>query len=73
MTKDKAIELLDNLIGMVEDNHGSDYDKAIHMAIDALKVIDAFNEKDLLTDRPCAVCKYNEGNGCKKWECVFGI
>ena len=67
MTKDKAIELLDNLIGMVEDNHGSDYDAAIHMAIDAL------NEKELLTDRPCAVCKYNEGNGCKKWECVFGI
>ena len=40
MTKDKAIELLDNLIGMVEDNHGSDYDAAIHMAIDALKAAD---------------------------------
>lgn len=36
MTNNKAIELLDNLIGMVEDNHGSDYDKAIHMAIDAI-------------------------------------
>lgn len=66
MTKDKAIELLDNLIGMVEDNHGSDYDAAIHMAIDAL------NEKDLLTDRPCAVCKYNTAEkGCTKWECAF--
>ena len=37
MTRDEAINLLDNLLGMVEDNHGSDYDMAIHMAIDALK------------------------------------
>lgn len=37
MTTDKAIDLLDNLLGVIEDNHGSDYDKAIHMAIDALK------------------------------------
>lgn len=36
MTRDEAINLLDNLLGMVEDNHGSDYDMAIHMAIDAL-------------------------------------
>ena len=37
MTKQEAIDLLDNLIGMIEDNHGSDYDSAIRMAIDALK------------------------------------
>ena len=37
MTRDEAINLLDNLLGMVEDNHGSNYDMAIHMAIDALK------------------------------------
>ena len=25
-----------------------------------------------ITDRPCAVCRFNEdGNGCKKWNCVF--
>ena len=36
MTKQEAIDLLDNLIGMIEDNHGSDYDSAIRMAIDAL-------------------------------------
>ena len=25
-----------------------------------------------ITDRPCAVCRCNEdGNGCKKWNCVF--
>lgn len=37
MTNSEAIDLLDNLLGVIEDNHGSDYDKAIHMAIDALK------------------------------------
>ena len=36
MTNQEAIDLLDNLIGMIEDNHGSDYDSAIRMAIDAL-------------------------------------
>ena len=36
MTKQEAIDLLDNLIGMIEDNHDSDYDSAIRMAIDAL-------------------------------------
>lgn len=37
MTNKEAINLLDNLIGMVEDNQNSDYDKALKMAIDALK------------------------------------
>lgn len=36
MTKEEAIDLLDNLIGMVEDNHASDYDTAFRMAIEAL-------------------------------------
>lgn len=37
MTNKEAINLLDNLIGMVEDNQNSDYDTALHMAIDSLK------------------------------------
>lgn len=37
MTKDIAIDLLDNLIGMIEDNQGNDYDEALKMAINALK------------------------------------
>lgn len=37
MDKQTAIDLLDNLLGMVEDNHESDYDAALHMGIDALK------------------------------------
>ena len=41
MTSAAAIDLLDNLIGMVDDNQGNDYDSALHMAIEALKAQDA--------------------------------
>ena len=37
MSREEAIDLLDNLIGMVEDNHESDYDTALQMGIKALK------------------------------------
>lgn len=37
MTRDEAIDALDNLLGMVEDNHDTDYDEAFKMAINALK------------------------------------
>jgi len=37
MTDEKAKELLNNLIGMVEDNHESDYDTALSMAIETLE------------------------------------
>ena len=37
MDKQTAIDLLDNLLGMIEDNHESDYDTAIKMGIDALQ------------------------------------
>ena len=40
MTREEAIDLLDNLIGMVEDNHSSDYDTALQMGIKALEFID---------------------------------
>ena len=36
MTREEAIDLLDNLIGMVEDNHNADYDTALKMAIKSL-------------------------------------
>lgn len=37
MTNEKAIDLLDNLIGMVEDNQEDDYDEALKMGIKALE------------------------------------
>lgn len=36
MTKEEAIELLEDLDGAIEDNHGRDYDEAFRMAIEAL-------------------------------------
>ena len=35
--REKAIDLLDNLIGMVEDNQDNDYDKALKMGIESLR------------------------------------
>lgn len=40
MTREEAVDLLGNLIGMVDDNHDSDYDSALRMAIEALSVIE---------------------------------
>ena len=37
MTREEAINLLDNLIGMVEDNQQNDYDEAFKLAIKSLK------------------------------------
>ena len=36
MTTEKAIDLLDNLLGMVSDSRGGDYDEAIKMGKKAL-------------------------------------
>ena len=36
MTREEAIELLEDLDGAIEDNHGRDYDEAFRMAIEAL-------------------------------------
>lgn len=37
MTREQAADLLDNLIGFIEDSHGSDYDEALKTAIEALR------------------------------------
>lgn len=37
MTNEEAKDLLDNLIGMVEDNQNNDYDEALKLAIRSLK------------------------------------
>ena len=60
MNRQDAIKVL----GMVEA-HGL-ADEAKNMAISDM------HKLSYLTDRPCAVCKFNEdGNGCKKWTCAF--
>lgn len=37
MTREEAIDLLDNLIGMISDSRNSDYDTAFKMAIKSLE------------------------------------
>lgn len=66
MTRETAINLLDNLIGMVEDNQQSDYDEAFKLAIRSLKSWDEdvapvvhgswVFEKDLIIHGSCSVC-----------------
>lgn len=65
MTNEKASDLLDNLIGMVDDKDDSEYDIALKMGIKALENIGH------LKDRPCSVCEFRKENGCCKWDCVF--
>lgn len=38
LTREKAADLLDNLIGTFEDNQNNDYDAALRMGIEALKL-----------------------------------
>lgn len=45
MTLDEAINLLDNLIGMVEDNQQNDYDTALKMGISALEEVRDKNDE----------------------------
>ena len=46
MSPEEAVDLLDNLLGMMEDSQGNDYDKALHMGIDAIKKSQRKGEKD---------------------------
>ena len=50
MDKQMAIDLLDNLLGMIEDNHDSDYDTAIKMGIDAIKEKIQLSKEDATKD-----------------------
>lgn len=45
MTTKEKIEALDNLIGMVDDNHGTDYDEALKSAKRSLDAWDKVIEE----------------------------
>ena len=64
MTIERAINLLDNLIGMVEDNQENDYDTAFRMAVDALK------QPEIVT---CGECKHKNTHNCllNLWATIF--
>ena len=70
MTRKEAIHLLDNLIGMVADNHGNDYDSALHMAINSLKVDEAYDlEYEHIPSITITVEEYMHLRECEnKWK-----
>lgn len=47
--REKAIDLLDNLLGMVEDNQDNDYDKALRIGIQAIKTVEDFENAQIIT------------------------
>ena len=59
MKKEEAIELLEDLYGAIEDNHGRDYDEAFRMAIEALsKPTVDITQRDLCADISCTDCPF---------------
>ena len=65
MERDKAIEVF-NALDM-SDNEDQEFNEAVKIAIKSIQQI------GYLKDRPCAVCAFNKGNGCTKWDCVFEV
>ncbi len=66
MTNGEAIDLLDNLIGMVEDNRNFNYDTALKMAIKAL-------EQEPTTKNDLGVDCISRAEAIKCLECDFDI
>lgn len=63
MTTKEKIEALDNLIGMVDDNHGTDYDEALKSAKRSLeaweKVIEEIKQE--IAYKPMEMWDYRMG------------
>ena len=70
MIREEAIELLEDIIGFVEDNHGRDYDEAFRMAIESLQkdierheMVIRASERHLGLVR-CKDCKHRDTDEC---------
>lgn len=64
--REKVIDLLDNLIGVMEDNQGNDYDFALKKGIEALKQGDAIDKiKAEIEQRPYGVANDSVIQGMK--------
>ena len=55
MTREEAIELLEDLDGAIEDNQGRDYDEAFRMAIEALANLKEEFESAVPNCQKCAI------------------
>ena len=63
MDRQRVIDLLDNLVGMIQDNQGNDYDGALRTAIDALK------QPEIIRCTDCIKGKYH--NLAKSTMCML--
>ena len=69
MTEEKAADILEGLVGYLEDEQGTDYDKALQMAVEALKTVKEHEE----TFEWCTDCKEydQEHHCCHRWtKCI---
>ena len=44
MSREQAIDLLDNLIGMIDDNQENDYDEALKRGIKAIQKLEQIDQ-----------------------------
>jgi hypothetical protein len=66
MTIEEAIRELHNIADYdIDSQRGKDKYDALDMAINALELA------DMLTGRPCGVCKHHEHGLCSSWNCPF--
>lgn len=62
MRNDEVIQYLEK----IKQEYDCSYEEvALNMAVEAIEQIEC------LTDRPCNVCRFKTENGCYRWECVF--
>ena len=65
MTNEEAIEWISYHIGISDYAETDDILKALKKAIKALEIV------DMLTNRPCGVCKHHEHGLCASWNCPY--
>ena len=73
MDKERAIDLLDNLIGMVEDNQKNDYDGALRMAIEVLRQLERKTGRWILYDKRFPWSKDYKCSECGNYINLSGI
>lgn len=73
MTIDDAVRCNEQLrFFMITEDATNDTNRFLEESYKALDMgITALRNMELLTDRPCSVCKNHTDNGCSAWMCPF--
>lgn len=72
MTIDEAVKCNNHLkLFMMAEDAANDTNRFLQESYEALEMgIKALRSMEMLTERPCSVCKYHVG-GCSAWKCPF--